>query len=165
LLETFKVHLKGENMKAVRTVVSRALLTFALGLLWPPAHAAPPACEEDEVKKIPAKAKTIATSVITADAPSWDNSFTAGQAAWLILRNKGTFATPLDVQFTQKAVDPPATKIECASRVVVLPLMTVVVKHTVFGGKVGYNVAVTLPNEPPIDSALVEVTVKALPAP
>lgn len=142
------------------------LLTLTLGSTTQ-VFAAPPACEVVDVKDVSADAKKIDTSLITATQSSWSKSFSAGQAAWVILENGNVHATPVVVRFTESVVDPKtgnsSTRVACESLVTVLPNGTAVIKHSVFGEKVSYDLEVTLPNEPPIDSALVRITVKALP--
>jgi hypothetical protein len=47
--------------------------------------------------------------------------------------------------------------------VTVPPQGTVFVRHGVFGTTITYNVEVALPDEPPIDSAVINITIRALP--
>ena len=140
-----------------------------LGLIFGSAtevFGAPPACEVVDLKDVSADAKKIDTGLITATQSSWSKSFSAGQAAWVILENGNVHVTPVVVRFTESVVDPktgnPATRVACESLVTVVPKVTVVIKHSVFGEKISYNLEVTLPDEPPIDSALIRITIKAL---
>lgn len=154
-----------------RETACTLVLVFGLllaGGIWSPARPAPQPCSVVEPSDISSKAQKITSGLITANQSSWSHSFSAGQVAWVVLKNSNVHLTPVDVQFRETILDPktgkPSTVVACASRVVVPPGKTVVVKRSVFGKKISYDLEVALPNEPPIDSAVVQITVQALPA-
>jgi hypothetical protein len=157
--------MKGESM-SFKTLTSLDLaLLLGLGSASLATAAPPPACQTVEAKDLAPGAQKIDTGLITADQSSWSASFSAGQAVWIVLKNGNVHVTPVVVRFTENAIHPKVEKrISCESQVAVLPQGTTIVKTTSFGTKIPYNVEVALPNEPPVDSAVIGITVQALPA-
>jgi len=129
-----------------------------------PAAAQPPGCEVVKAEDVSSEARKVATGLITATQSSFSETFTGGQAVWVELKNGNVHLTPVVVRFVDKVVEPRReTRIACQSLVTVPPQGTVFVKYGVFGTRITYSAEVSLPDEPPIDSAVINITIRALP--
>jgi hypothetical protein len=117
-----------------------------------------PACEI--VTTVPAEANPIDNSVLKADAGSWKKTFTAGQGAFVTLKNGSPpHITGVKVRFFDTGPD--GEKDACVSQVTVVTGKPLTLSHTGFGTSVIYNIEVSLAQD--VDVALVNVAVKALP--
>jgi hypothetical protein len=117
-----------------------------------------PACEI--VATVPAGANPIDSSVLKADTNSWKKTFTAGQGAFVTLKNgSAPHITGVKVRFFDTGPD--GEKDACVSQVTVVPGKPVTLSHSGFGTSVIYNVEVSLAQD--VEVALVNVAVKALP--
>jgi hypothetical protein len=117
-----------------------------------------PACEV--VSTVPAEANPIDGSVLKADASSWKKTFTAGQGAFVTLKNgSAPHITGVKVRFFDTGPD--GEKDACVSQVTVVPGKPLTLSHSVFGTSATYNLEVSLAQD--VEVALVNVAVKALP--